>query len=91
MTSWESHADAKYKVILIKYGYDSVMRFLAAKAQSLLLIVISIALALGVVELTYRSIYSGQVNTNSGKSNRYMLFGTSSGGSAFQNLSLIHI
>ena len=89
MTSWESHADAKYKVTLIKYGYDSVMHFLAAKAQSLLLIVISIALALGVVELTYRSIYSGQVNANSGKSNRYMLFGASSAGSAFQNLDTI--
>lgn len=89
MTSWESHVDAKYTVIFIKCGYDSVMRFLAAKAQSLLLIVISIAVALGVVELTYRSIYSGQVNANSGKSNRYMLFGASSGGSAFQNLDTI--
>ena len=65
------------------------MRFLAAKAQSLLLIVISIAVALGVLEFAYRSIYSGQVNTNSGKSNRYMLFGASNGGSAFQNLGTI--
>ena len=65
------------------------MRFLAAKAKSLLLLVISIAVALGVVEWTYRSIYSGQANANSGKSNRYMLFGASNGGSAFQNLDTI--
>ena len=89
MTPWESQADAKYEVIFIKCGYDSVMRFLAAKAKSLLLLVISIAVALGVVEWTYRSIYSGQANANSGKSNRYMLFGASNGGSAFQNLDTI--
>ena len=51
------------------------MRNLVAKFQPLLLIVISIAFAVGLVELTYRAMYGERVNTNSGKSNRYMLLG----------------
>ena len=65
------------------------MRNLVAKFQPLLLIVISIAFAVGLVELTYRAMYGERVNTNSGKSNRYMLFGSATGSSVFQNLDTI--
>lgn len=65
------------------------MRYFTVQAQPIVLIAISLAIALGTVELAYRTIYSDRVSTNSSKSNRYMLFGSSSGGSAFQNLDTI--
>lgn len=65
------------------------MRYFSAQAQPLMLIAISLAIALGAIELAYRTIYSERVSTNSGKSDRYMFFGTADDESPFKNQATI--